>query len=144
MNSPSLYAHKREETKLWPTELRMVAKIFSLNISVREPNIMQHEAITNKRSLLVLMSPVKFILIYSNIQFLFSVTKLSRFWAMSPLHPSTSDEWLTNDRNHRILSTVSPKLDTWVEWSLSKETRRHGQRGWLWITRLSIVLISCR
>ena len=48
------------------TELSIVAKIFSLNISVKEPKIMQHVDITKRSSLLVLMSPVKFILIYSN------------------------------------------------------------------------------
>ena len=46
------------------TELSIVAKIFSLNISVKEPKIMQHVDITKRSSFLVLMSPVKFILIY--------------------------------------------------------------------------------
>ena len=47
-------------------------------MSVSEPNTMQHEDITNRSNLLVLRSPVKFILISIN----FYVTKFSRFWAL--------------------------------------------------------------
>ena len=119
-----VFLYNRDKKKLWLTELRMVANIFSLNISVREPNIMQHEAITNRSSLLVLMSPVKFILTSKHVMFCCPSLNYPAFgWC----HLFTPGRLRSNWEMIAIITScqLSSTLDTWAERSLSKETRIH-------------------
>ena len=103
------------------TELSIVAKIFSLNIRVKVPKIMQHDDITNRSSLLVLMSPVKFILIYSN--YLISLS-LKVFWCHLFTPRRLRSDWQTI----RLIRSCQLSYRHWTpepsEAFLEKETRR--------------------